>query len=147
MNLILNAAENKDWDSIDSLTSNMQKILQAVRFADFPVIAAPFGMVLGGGYEVVGACDKVIAAAELYCGLVEVGVGLIPGAGGNLRMILSALGKETGRMGAFQKIKNAFEVIGFAKVATNANQAKHLGYLEESDTIIMNSDQLLFEAK
>ena len=75
LNLILNAAENKDWNSIDNLTANMQKILQAVRFADFPIIAAPFGMVLGGGYEVVGACDKVVAAAELYCGLVEVGVG------------------------------------------------------------------------
>ena len=88
-----------------------------------------------------------VAAAESYMGYVEVGVGLIPGAGGNLRMILGALDKDAGRIGAFQKIKSAFETIGFAKVATSASQAKHLGYLEDSDTIIMNSDQLLFEAK
>ena len=148
LNLILNAAENKDWDSIDSLTSNMQKILQAVRFADFPVIAAPFGMVLGGGYEVVGACDKVIAAAELYCGLVEVGVGLIPGAGGNLRLISKLEDEQKTLMpGNFQVVKQAFETIAFAKVSFSAHHAKSLGYLTSHDRIVVNKDHILSQAK
>ena len=148
LNLILNAAENKDWDSIDNLTANMQKILQAVRFCDFPVIAAPFGMVLGGGYEVVGACDRVVAAAELYCGLVEVGVGLIPGAGGNLRLISKLEDEQKTLMpGNFQVVKQAFETIAFAKVSFSAHHAKSLGYLTSHDKIIVNKDHILSRAK
>ncbi|MAV59238.1 MAG: 3-hydroxyacyl-CoA dehydrogenase [Candidatus Marinimicrobia bacterium] len=148
LNLILNAAENNDWDSIDNLTSNMQKILQSVRFSNFPVVVAPFGMVLGGGYEVVGACDRVVAAAELYCGLVEVGVGLIPGAGGNLRLI-SKLEDEQKTIipGNFQVVKQAFETIAFAKVSFSANHAKSLGYLTSHDKIIVNKDHILSCAK
>ena len=148
LNLILNAAANKDWDSIDHLTSNMQKILQAVRFADFPVIAAPFGLVLGGGYEVVGACDKIVTAAELYCGLVEVGVGLIPGAGGNLRLISKLEDEQKTLMpGNFQVVKQAFETIAFAKVSFSAHHAKSLGYLTSNDKIIVNKDHILSKAK
>ena len=148
LNLILNAAENNDWDSIDNLTSNMQKILQSVRFSNFPVVVAPFGMVLGGGYEVVGACDRVVAAAELYCGLVEVGVGLIPGAGGNLRLI-SKLEDEQKTIipGNFQVVKQAFETIAFAKVSFSAHHAKSLGYLTSNDKIIINKDHILSCAK
>ena len=109
--------------------------MQELRFAPFPVVAAPFGLVLGGGFETIGACDKIVAASESYIGLVEVGVGLIPGAGGNLRMILNAMDGETNRMGAFQKIQKTFETIGFAKVATSADEAKHLGLLKKEDTI------------
>ena len=80
-------------------------------------------------------------------GLVEVGVGLIPGGGGNLRMILNAMDGGTGRMGAFQKIQKTFETVGFAKIATSADEAKHLGYLKQSDTIVLNRDHLIQRAK
>ena len=104
-----------------------------------PVVAAPYGLVLGGGMEIIGACDRRVAAAESYIGLVEVGVGLIPGAGGNLRM-LSNLSKKikTGITGTLPLVQKAFETIGFAKVATSAKQAQGYGYLLGDDKIIIN---------
>ena len=147
LNLLLELSKNNLWDELDMAIKLTQDLTQRIRFSKIPIIAVPFQLVLGGGVELVQPAAHRVAAAESYMGYVEVGVGLIPGAGGNLRMILGALDKDAGRIGAFQKIKSAFETIGFAKVATSASQAKHLGYLEDSDTIIMNSDQLLFEAK
>ena len=87
LNMILDFSERKDWDSLEEVINLMQSLMQELRFSPFPVVAAPFGLVLGGGFETIGACDRIVAAAESYIGLVEVGVGLIPGAGGNLRMI------------------------------------------------------------
>jgi 3-hydroxyacyl-CoA dehydrogenase len=100
LNLILNVANRKDWDELERTVRTMQSILQGLRFAPFPVVAAPFGLVLGGGFEVIGACDKIVAAGESYIGLVEVGVGLIPGdganfcAGANLNMILNTANRK-----------------------------------------------------
>ena len=148
LNLILNAADRGDWESIEELTGVMQQILQGLRFSKFPVIAAPFGLVLGGGFEVIGSCDKVVAAAESYIGLVEVGVGLIPGAGGNLRM-LSRLTKKINTMmpGAFPVVQKAFETIGFAKVGTSAHHSQSYGYLQKDDIIILNRAHLIKHAK
>jgi 3-hydroxyacyl-CoA dehydrogenase len=80
-------------------------------------------------------------------GFVEIGVGLIPGGGGNLRMILNAVEDDKGTTGSFQKIQKAFETIGFAKVSTSAHEAKDLGLLKEDDTIILNRDHLIQAAK
>ncbi len=148
LNLVLGAAERKDFDAIEKISGGFQDLMQEVRFAPFPVVAAPFGLVLGGGFEIAGACDKIVAAAESYIGLVEVGVGLIPGAGGNLRM-LSNLSKKikTAMPGAFPVVQKAFETIGFAKVATSAKQAQAYSYLTKEDVIVVNRDHLLFEAK
>ena len=148
LNLILQASERKDFDALENLIGAMQQIFQSVRFANFPVVAAPYGLVLGGGMEIIGACDKRVAAAESYIGLVEVGVGLIPGAGGNLRM-LSNLSKKikTGITGTLPLVQKAFETIGFAKVATSAKQAQSYGYLLADDKISINRDHILFEAK
>ena len=98
--------------------------------------------------EIIGACDRRVAAAESYIGLVEVGVGLIPGAGGNLRM-LSNLSKKikTGITGTLPLVQKAFETIGFAKVATSAKQAQGYGYLLGDDKIIINREHILSEAK
>ena len=119
-----------------------------IRFSNFPVIATPYGLVLGGGCETINACDYSVAAAESYIGLVEVGVGLIPGAGGNLRM-LSNLSKKmkTGITGTLPLVQKSFETIGFAKVATSAKQAKSYGYLVPDDKIILNREHILYEAK
>ena len=148
LNMILDFAERKDWDNIEKVINLMQQLMQELRFAPFPVVSAPFGLVLGGGYETIGACDRIVAAAESYIGLVEVGVGLIPGAGGNLRMI-SRLTKKIKTMvpGAFPIIQKAFETIGYAKVSFSAKQAKSYGYLSDDDIIIVNRDHLLSAAK
>lgn len=148
LNMILAMAERKDWDSINQVTELMQNIMQKIRFSDFPVIAAPYGLVLGGGFETIGACDRIVAAAESYVGLVEVGVGLIPGAGGNLRMISNLSSKMNSAMpGAFPVVQKAFETVGFAKVGTSAHHAKSYGYLTEEDIIVPNRDQILSKSK
>ena len=120
---------------------------QRIRFSKGPVVAAPFQLTLGGGTEIIQPAAHRVASAETYMGFVEMGVGLIPGGGGNLRMILNAMDEGNGRMGAFQKIQKTFETIGFAKVATGAYEAKHLGLLKQDDTIIMNRDYLIQAAK
>lgn len=146
LNLILNAAEAKDFESVEHISKYMQDTMQKLRFAPFPVVAAPFGFVLGGGYEVVGACDLIVASSESYIGLVELGVGLIPGAGGNLRMLSNWKGKK-----GIQASNKAFEVISQPLpgkgISLSGQQAKSLGYLRDNDKIVMNRDHLLYVAK
>ncbi|MBT3849030.1 MAG: 3-hydroxyacyl-CoA dehydrogenase/enoyl-CoA hydratase family protein, partial [Candidatus Marinimicrobia bacterium] len=147
LNLILELCQNQMWDELDFAIKTLQDTTQRIRFSKSPVVAAPFQLALGGGVEIVQPAAHRVVAAETYMGLVEVGVGLIPGGGGNLRMILNAMDGGTGRMGAFQKIQKTFEVVGFAKVATSADEAKHLGYLKKDDTVVLNRDHLIQTAK
>ena len=148
LNLILNAAYRKEWDLIDKMTKTMQDTFQSLRFSPFPVVAAPFGFVLGGGYEICGSCDRIVAAAESYIGLVEVGMGIIPGAGGNLRMLNNVSDNvKTMMPGSFPIVQKVFETVGFAKVATSAKEAKRLSYLRKDDRFVMNRLNLLYEAK
>jgi 3-hydroxyacyl-CoA dehydrogenase len=147
LNLILELCQNNMWDELDFAIKTLQDTTQRIRFSKGPVVAAPFQLTLGGGVEIVQPATHRVVAAETYMGLVEVGVGLIPGGGGNLRMILNAMDSGTGRMGAFQKIQKTFETVGFAKVATSADEAKHLGYLKKDDTVVLNRDYLIQTAK
>ena len=147
LNLILELCQNNMWDELDLAIKTLQDTTQRIRFSEGPVVAAPFQLALGGGVEIVQPAAHRVVAAETYMGLVEVGVGLIPGGGGNLRMILNAMDGGTGRMGAFQKIQKTFETVGFAKVATSADEAKHLGYLKKDDTVVLNRDHLIQTAK
>tara|TARA_Y100001968_G_scaffold173965_2_gene159390 strand:+ start:1448 stop:3787 length:2340 start_codon:yes stop_codon:yes gene_type:complete len=148
LNLILNAADRKEWDLIDRMTKTMQDTFQSLRFAPFPVVAAPFGFVLGGGYEICGSCDRIIAGAESYIGLVEVGMGIIPGAGGNLRMLNNVSDNvKTMMPGSFPVVQKVFETVGFGRVATSAKEAKKLSYLRKDDRFVMNRLDLLYEAK
>ena len=148
LTMILSMADRKDWDSIEGVTRLMQNVMQKIRFSKFPVVAAPYGLVLGGGFETIGACDKIVAAAESYIGLVEVGVGLIPGAGGNLRMIDKLSSKMKSAMpGAFPVVQKAFETIGFAKVGTSAEHSRSYGYLVDKDITVYNRDHILYTAK
>ena len=147
LNLLLELSQNNQWEALDFAVKTLQDMTQKIRFSPGPVVAAPFQLTLGGGVELVQPAAHRIAAAETYMGLVEVGVGLIPGGGGNLRMILNAMEGGTGRMGAFQKIQKTFETVGFAKIATSADEAKHLGYLKKDDTVILNRDYLIQAAK
>ena len=147
LNLLLELSQNNQWEALDFAVKTLQDMTQRIRFSPGPVVAAPFQLTLGGGVELVQPAAHRVAAAETYMGLVEVGVGLIPGGGGNLRMILNAMEGGTGRMGAFQKIQKTFETVGFAKIATSADEAKHLGYLKKDDTVILNRDYLIQAAK
>jgi 3-hydroxyacyl-CoA dehydrogenase len=120
-----------------------------------PVVAAPFGMTLGGGCEVSLHSFVRQPHAELYMGLVEVGVGLLPGGGGCKEMTLRAVDKAQsirpdGRgesVELMEAMKNAFETVAMAKVSTSANEARNLGFLSDNDVIVMNRERLLSDAK
>ena len=145
--LILEACETENWDAMELAIKPMQDTTQRIRFSKSPVLAAPFALTLGGGVEIAAPAAARVAAAELYMGLVEAGVGLIPGAGGNLRIILNLMGDSSSRLGGFQKVQKAFENIGFAKVSFSADMARDMGYLLETDDIIMNKAHLITKAK
>jgi 3-hydroxyacyl-CoA dehydrogenase len=133
--MVLLAAQEGDWDELDGAIRRFQQANLAIKYAAKPVVAAPFGMALGGGCEIVLHAARAQASAETYIGLVETGVGLIP-AGGGCKEIL--LRKDP---------KAAFEVIGLAKVSTSAAHAVELGLLRAQDRISMNAERLLADAK
>jgi 3-hydroxyacyl-CoA dehydrogenase len=148
LNLILALCEAQKWTELERAVKTLQDTTQRIRFSPAPVVAAPFHMVLGGGVELVAPAAHRVAAAETYMGLVEAGVGLIPGAGGNLRLILNAMANAKQKLRTtFPIIQKVFETIGFAKVSSSADEAKHLNYLLRTDTIVLNRDQLLWEAR
>ena len=147
LNLLLELSQNNQWEALEFAVKTMQDMTQRIRFSTGPIIAAPFQLTLGGGVEIVQPAAHRVVAAETYMGLVEVGVGLIPGGSGNLRMILNAMEGNTGRMGAFQKIQKTFETVGFAKIATSADEAKKLGYLKDDDTVVLNRNHQMQIAK
>jgi 3-hydroxyacyl-CoA dehydrogenase len=135
------------WGEVAKLVAAGQQAYKALKYAPFPVVSAPFGMALGGGCEIVLNADAVQAHAETYVGLVECGVGLIPGWGGCGEMIerfTHAPGMPKGPMPAVAK---AFETISTATVSKSAANAKEVGYLRPTDAITMNRDRLLADAK
>jgi len=147
LTLLMHAIHHSDWAAVEQLIIQGQQTYKALKYAPFPVVAAPSGLALGGGCEILLHCDAIQAHAELYTGLVEVGVGLIPGWGGckeYLRRWLS-LPKRPG--GPIPPIVKAFETIGMAKVSKSAVDAKELLFLSRADGITMNKNRLLADAK
>ena len=132
---VLLAAQKGEWDELDAAVRRFQQANLAIKYAAKPVVAAPFGMTLGGGCEIAVHAGRVQASAESYMGLVEVGVGLIPAGGGSKEMLL--------RLGA----KAAFDLIGYAKVSSSAAHARELGFLREQDAVSMNPERLIADAK
>ncbi len=148
LQLILELSRARNWKALEQIGKTFQDVNQNLRFAPFPVVTAPFNITLGGGFEISAASDRIVASAELYCGAVEVGVGLIPGAGGTLRVLMNFIDRMAKlRPGPFPPVQKAFETIGFAKVSTSAKEAVNLGYLKRSDTMVINPDHLIYEAK
>jgi 3-hydroxyacyl-CoA dehydrogenase len=146
--LLLLEAQEGNWDEIDLMIRAFQGATQALRDADVPVIVAPAGLTLGGGCEIVLHADRVQAAAESYIGLVEVGVGLIPGGGGTKEMLARAVdGLPATHGDLLPFVQRVFETIGFAKVSTSAADARRLGFLDEADNITMNRERLIADAK
>jgi 3-hydroxyacyl-CoA dehydrogenase len=146
--LVLLEAQEGNWDEIDLMIRAFQNSTQALRYADVPVIVSPAGLTLGGGCEIALHGDRVQAAAESYIGLVEAGVGLIPGGGGTKEMLARAVdGLPATQADLLPFVQRVFETIGFAKVSTSAADARRLGFLDESDRVTMNRERLLADAK
>ncbi|MEO7331562.1 MAG: 3-hydroxyacyl-CoA dehydrogenase/enoyl-CoA hydratase family protein [Minicystis sp.] len=143
------AAGNKDWDAIRAMVKGLQDVVQRMKYATIPVVAAPYGMVLGGGLEICLACDAVQAAAETYAGLVEVGVGVLPGGGGNLNMLWRAFESipEGTTVNNYDVVTNVFKNIALAKVSTSADEAKLLGFFRKTDGVSFDRAHQLAHAK
>jgi 3-hydroxyacyl-CoA dehydrogenase len=148
--LIWMAAQQEDWDQIEALVKGMQEGLMRIRYFPKPIVAAPHGMVLGGGAELCMACSKRVAAAETFIGLVETGtVGLIPAGTGTKEMLRRVVNpvmriENADPISVMQKV---FEQMGMAKVATGAHEGFEYGFFQPDDRIVMNKDHLLYEAK
>ena len=136
LRLVLQAAAASAWEQVQALVADGQRAFKALKYTPFPVVAAPFGLALGGGCEIVLNCDAVQAHAELAIGLVECNVGLVPGWGGCGEMLARI--PDAGRV---------FELIRSARVSTSAADAAALGYLRPTDGITFNRDRLLADAK
>lgn len=147
LRLLTAAIENRDWTEVEKLLTEGQQTFQALKFAPFPVVGAPSGLALGGGCEILLHCDAIQAHAELYIGLVEVGVGLIPGWGGCKEYLRRCLNQSHRPGGPMPPVVKAFETIGRAKVSQSAYEAKDLLFLSTSDQITMNKEHLLTDAK
>ncbi len=147
--LIAMAAGQGGWDQLREIVGSLQATMQRLKYASVPVVAAPYGMTLGGGLEVCLACDAVQASSETYAGLVEVGVGLLPGGGGNLNMLWRALESipegTSANIGEF--VTQVFKNIALAKVATSAEEAKRLGFFRLTDGVSFDRSRHLYEAK
>ncbi|GAJ39791.1 3-hydroxyacyl-CoA dehydrogenase/enoyl-CoA hydratase family protein [Saccharococcus caldoxylosilyticus] len=147
--MMLMEAQDENYFELELAVRQFQQAMMNIKYSPKPVVAAPFAMTLGGGTEVCLATAHIQAAAETYMGLVEVGVGLIPGGGGNKELYIKHLNSlPNGIDFDLQKITNkVFETIAMAKVSGSAAEARELNFLNQRDGITMNSDHLIYEAK
>jgi 3-hydroxyacyl-CoA dehydrogenase len=147
---VLELAKAKDLCTIEAMAKKLQDLNLRAYHAAYPVVVAPHGMTLGGGLELALGGQVRVAASELYCGLVEVGVGLVPAGGGCLRL-LQLQGKKKNKrgnpLGAMQNALAAFDLIGFGKVSTSAEDAQDLGLLDKDDVVVRSKDEQLRVAK
>jgi 3-hydroxyacyl-CoA dehydrogenase len=145
--LLLLGIQEGEWDEIGMSVRQFQNANMNLRYSPKPVVVAPQGMALGGGCEITVHGDKARASAEAYIGLVEVGVGLIPGGGGVKEMVLRAVEDATPDEDLFPRIRKVSETIAMARVSTSAVEARELGFLRDTDPITMNRDRLIEDAK
>ncbi len=157
--LLLMSVQEEEWDEVDLAIRQFQGMTHAIKFSPKPVVSAPFGLCLGGGTEISLHAAARQPHAELYTGLVEVGVGLLPGGGGCKEMLLRAVDAAAaarekssgeaiaGSVEMLESMKKTFQTIATAKVATSAHEARSLGFLADSDRISMNRERVLSDAK
>ena len=153
--LLLMSVQEEEWDDVDLAIRQFQGMTHAIKFSTKPVVVAPFGLTLGGGTEISIHAAARQPHAELYMGLVEVGVGLLPGGGGCKEMLLRAIdsvaairpGGRGESVELMEAMKKAFETVAMAKVSTSAQEAHGLGFLHDSDNITMNRERVLSDGK
>jgi 3-hydroxyacyl-CoA dehydrogenase len=147
--MLLLAAQEEEWDDINMMVAGLQKSIMRLRYSAKPVVTAPYGLTLGGGCEISMHGDRVRAAAETYMGQVEVGVGLIPAGCGTKEMTMRAMDAAAKVPDAdpLAFLKKTFELLGMGKVATSAQEARSFGFLRDVDSISMNGDRLIADAK
>jgi len=153
--LLLMSIQEEEWDDVDLAIRQFQGMTQAIKFSPKPVVVAPFGMTLGGGCEISLHAPARQPHSELYMGLVEVGVGLLPGGGGCKEMLLRAVDSAASirpdargdSVELLEAMKKSFETIAMAKVSTSAHEARGFGFLSSSDRITMNRERVLSNAK
>jgi 3-hydroxyacyl-CoA dehydrogenase len=147
--MLLLAAQEEEWDDIHMMVRALQKTVMRLRYSPKPVVTAPYGLTLGGGCEISMHGDRVRAAGETYMGQVEVGVGLIPAGCGTKEMTMRAMdaAQKAPDADPLAFLKKTFELLGMGKVATSGQEAKAWGFLRESDSISMNGDRLIADAK
>ncbi|HJK94989.1 MAG TPA: 3-hydroxyacyl-CoA dehydrogenase/enoyl-CoA hydratase family protein [Polyangiaceae bacterium LLY-WYZ-15_(1-7)] len=146
---VVMAAQQKQWDALRTMVKALHAATQQMKYSKVPVVAAPYGMTLGGGLEICLASDAVQAAAETYAGLVEPGVGLVPGGAGHVNMLWRALeGIPDGTMIDVQPfVARVFQNIALARVATSGVEAQYFGYFRRTDGISFDRARHLYEAK
>ncbi len=147
LGLALFTANVGAWEQIEEMAAEGQRTFLALKRASFPVVAAPSGLALGGGCEILLHADAIQAHVESYIGLVEAGVGLIPSWGGCTALLARYAADPKRPRGPMPPVAAAFETIGMAKVAKSAVEAQALGFLRAEDGITFNRDRLLAEAK
>jgi 3-hydroxyacyl-CoA dehydrogenase len=147
--LIFLESQQKNWEGIRKMAQGLQQAAMRLRQSNVPVVAAPFQMALGGGCEVAMAADAIRAHGELYMGLVEVGVGLIPAGSGTKELLFRTLERipEGMDVDLLPYVGKVFEAIAMAKVSTSAEEAKSIGFLNQRDGITMHRAHLLHDAK
>jgi 3-hydroxyacyl-CoA dehydrogenase len=143
-------AKNKKFSDIDNMIKGLHQMIMAVKYSPIPVVAAPYGMTLGGGCEVCLASDRIVAHTELFMGLVEIGAGLLPGGCGTMHLWQRYMDTIPGNVkiadyGAF--MIPAFMLVAQAKVSMSAQEARKNGFLRSTDRIVFNKDNLIGEAK
>jgi len=144
--------EAHDWDRLERGVAKFQQTSMRLRYSMIPTVAAVRGMALGGSCEFILHCDRTVAALESYIGLVEVGVGLLPGGAGCKEMAVRAAndvkrGPIGSQLDMFPFLRSYFQTIATATVAKSALEAKDLGYLRDADVVVMNSDEVLYVAR
>ncbi len=147
--LIMMMAQSGDWDMLENAIKTGQDTMMAIKYSKVPVVGAPFQMTLGGGMEIVLHCDRIQAAGDTFMGQVEMGVGVIPGWGGNKELLIrytEGLRDDT-KVDMLPYVQKAFEAIAMATVSTSAQHARDLGFLRQTDNVTVNQDYLLHDAK
>ena len=149
--MIVMQANQKKWDAIEEVVSQFQTVIQRLKYLPKPVVSNPHGLTLGGGCEMAMAADRMMVSQETYMGLVEVGVGLIPGGGGTLNLLKRMFQHVPNTMpqgfDALPLIQRAFEAIGLAKVATGGGEVFEFGFATPQDELAINRDTRINEAK
>lgn len=147
--MVVMAAQQGMWEMLSNVVKKMQDMNMRMRYFPKPIVVAPAGMALGGGAEIIMYGSRVVAAAELYAGLVEIGAGVIPAGGGTKEMVRRILnpGMKTPNVEPLPFLQRIFEQIGMAKVAASAEEAREMGILTQADRVVLNRSHLLAEAK